>query len=90
LAYVDLKPTTIPVGSNGYPKKASILSKALFIISSDTQKDNLKCPSPEGPKAIPGVVETLASFNNLMQKDVESSPSGDKILGNIKYEPPGF
>ena len=35
-------------------------------MSCGTQNDILKCPSPVGPKAIPGVVDTLAFFNSFL------------------------
>ena len=52
-------------------KYFSILSKALFIAASESQNVILRCPSPVGPKATPGVVETLPSNKSLLQNESE-------------------
>lgn len=59
-------------GIDHYLKYASILSNALLISSLGTQNDSRKCLCPVGPKAIPGVVETLPSLKSFLQKVVES------------------
>ena len=65
-------------------KYFSILSKAVLIISSWTQKDSLMWLSPVGPKEEPGVAETLISLSIFKLNLTESLPRSPFIRGNIK------
>ncbi len=75
------RPGSAPRARRRCDANAASASTPPAIVSSDTENEKRRWPSPSGPKTMPGTVAIFASSSSVRAASRESAPSQDGVFG---------